>query len=112
MYDPRQQSYTKTEYDTVNIHYDALRAEIATLREELTCEECEQSLADPETGVTALCMMCWNVMVTKLRAEIDRLTAENKAKDKLLQKVLSYGEEGLTIDETFVNEIEQALEKS
>ena len=87
MYDPRQQSYTKTEYDTVNIHYDALRAEIATLREELTCEECEQSLADPETGVTALCMMCWNAMVTKLRAEIDSLKAELKAKDAALEKL-------------------------
>jgi len=41
--------------------------------------------------------------------EIDRLTAELEVKDKLLQKVLSYGEEGLTIDETFANEIEQVL---
>lgn len=46
---------------------------------------------------------------TEAMDEIDSLKAEFKAKDKLLQKVLSYGEEGLTIDETFANEIEQAL---
>ena len=58
-------------------YIDRLTAELATLKDELTCEECEQSLVDPETGVTALCMTCWNAMVTKLRAEIDLLKAEN-----------------------------------
>jgi len=56
---------------------DSLTAELAPLKDELTCEECEQSLVDPETGVTAFCIGCWNAMVTKLRAEIDSLTAEN-----------------------------------
>ncbi len=50
-----------------------LKAELAILKDELTCEECEQSLVDPETGVTAFCITCWNAMVTKLRAEIDQL---------------------------------------
>ena len=62
-------------------------AELAKLKDELTCEECEQSLVDPETGVTALCMTCWNAMVTKLRAEIDSLKAELKAKDAALEKL-------------------------
>ena len=46
---------------------------------------------------------------TYWKGKYDRLTAELEVKDKLLQKVLSYGEEGLTIDETFANEIEQVL---
>jgi len=52
-------------------------AALAALNAELTCEECEQSFNDPESGVTALCMTCWNNIVTKLRGEIDLLTAEN-----------------------------------
>jgi len=56
--------------------YDKLKAEFARLKDELTCEECEQGLVDPETGVTAFCISCWNAMVTKLRAEIDKLKAE------------------------------------
>ena len=63
---------------------DRLTAEIAALNAELTCEECEQSFNDPESGVTALCMTCWNNIVTKLRGEIDLLTAENyKMRDGL-----------------------------
>jgi uncharacterized small protein (DUF1192 family) len=51
------------------------------------------------------------VSLRAIAKEFDRLTAKLEAKDKLLQKVLSYGEEGLTIDETFANEIEQALQR-
>jgi len=59
-----------------------LEAENKQLKDENTCEECEKSLADKETGViTAYCILCVNAMVTKLRAEIDLLTAE-KAKQK------------------------------
>jgi hypothetical protein len=74
-------------------YIDRLTAELATLKDELTCEECEQSLVDPETGVTALCMTCWNAMVTKLRAEIDSLKAELKAKDAALEKLARLGNE-------------------
>jgi len=70
---------------------ERLKAENAKLKDELTCEECEQSLVDPETGVTAFCITCWNLMVTKLRAEIDqyqaeidKLETELKGKDELL----------------------------
>ena len=63
---------------------DRLTAELAELKDELTCEECEQSFSDPDSGVTALCMTCWNTIVTKLRGEIDLLTAENyKMRDGL-----------------------------
>ena len=55
---------------------DRLTAELATLKDELTCEECEKSLVSLDTCVTAICIPCWNAVVTKLRAEIDSLTAE------------------------------------
>ena len=108
-------------------------AALATLKDELTCEECEQSFSDPDSGVTALCMTCWNTIVNKLRGEIDLLTAENykmregleigksvlvllekalaelKVKDELLKRAVLYGEEGLTLDEEFGNEILQSL---
>jgi len=42
-----------------------------SLKDELVCEECEKSLEDPETGVTSICIPCWNAMITKLRAEIE-----------------------------------------
>ena len=45
--------------------------EIDRLKDELVCEECEKSLEDPETGVTSICIPCWNAMITKLRAEIE-----------------------------------------
>jgi len=48
--------------------------EIVRLKDEYTCEECEKSFVDKETGINApsICMACWNAMVTKLRAEIDK----------------------------------------
>lgn len=61
---------------------DRLTTKLAMLKDELTCEECEKCLADPVTGVTALCMTCWNAVVKKLRAEIDRLTAENRERKR------------------------------
>ena len=60
--------------------------EIDHLTAELVCEECEKSLEDPETGVTAFCMACWNAMITKLRAEIE-------AKDAALEKLARLGNE-------------------
>jgi len=56
-----------------------LRAKLAILKDEYTCEECEKSFVDKETGINApsICMACWNAMVTKLRAEL-------KGKDELL----------------------------
>ena len=60
--------------------------EIDRLKDELVCEECEKSLEDPETGVTAFCMACWNAMITKLRAEIE-------AKDAALEKLARLGNE-------------------
>ncbi len=47
--------------------------------------------------------------VPDLRTYILNLQAENKAQVELLRKVVKYGEEGLTIDEAFAAEIEQAL---
>jgi len=116
---------------------DSLTAELAILKDEYTCEECEKSLVDPETGVTAFCIGCWNAVITKLRAEIDRLTAERdkwrdayeeddirtnglcekvnrltaelKAKDEILRELLAYAEEGLLIDEHLAAHIVQAL---
>ena len=67
---------------------DSLTAELAILKDEYTCEECEKSLVDPETGVTAFCIGCWNAVITKLRAEIDRLTAELKTKDKAFEDMV------------------------
>jgi len=84
---------------------DRLKVELATLKDELTCEECEQSLVDPETGVTALCMTCWNAMITKLRAEIDRLTADLKTKDDRIEELLGEVDACRAVIE------EQALEK-
>ena len=69
---------------------DRLTAELARLKGELTCEECEENLEDPETGVTAICIGCWSAMVTKLRAEIDSLTAENKDKNEEIEKLASH----------------------
>jgi len=66
---------------------DRLTAELARLKDELTCEECEESLVNLETCVTAICIPCWNAVVTKLRAEIDKLTAELKAKDKEIERL-------------------------
>ena len=60
-----------------------LQAELAVLKDELTCEECEKSLEDTETGVTAFCMLCWNAMVTKLRAE-------NKARDEEIKRLNAF----------------------
>ena len=56
-----------------------LRAKLAILKDEYTCEECEKSFVDKETGINepSICMACWNAMVTKLRAEL-------KGKDELL----------------------------
>lgn len=50
---------------------DRQAAELALLKDEWTCEECEKTLKDKETGVTAFCISCWNAMITKLRKEID-----------------------------------------
>ena len=60
-----------------------LKAELAILKEEYTCEECEECFVDKETGINApsICMACWNAMVTKLRAEIDQL--KRAIKDQL-----------------------------
>ena len=51
-----------------------LKAEFAILKDEYTCEECEECFVDKETGINepSICMSCWNAMVTKLRAEIDK----------------------------------------
>ena len=57
-----------------------------SLKDELVCEECEKSLEDPETGVTSICIPCWNAMITKLRAEIE-------AKDAALEKLARLGNE-------------------
>jgi len=61
-----QTDYT---FERMQNEIDSLTAELATLKDECTCEECEKSFNDPETGVTAICIPCWNEMVAKLRAE-------------------------------------------
>ena len=45
-------------------------------------------------------------------AENDRLTAQLKAKDKVLRELLAYAEEGLLIDEQLAAHIEQALKEN
>ena len=80
--------------------------EIDRLKDELVCEECEKSLEDPETGVTAICIPCWNAMVTKLRAEIDSLTAENKKYETALNKLARLGAEPM-LGNSIGNEIAQ-----
>ena len=49
-----------------------LTAELATLKDECTCEECEKNFNDPENSGVAFCILCWNAMVTKLRAKITK----------------------------------------
>ena len=66
---------------------DRLTAELAVLKDELTCEECEKSLEYPETGVTAFCMACWNAMITKLRAEIE---AKDEEIGRLAETILRF----------------------
>ena len=56
---------------------EAKDEEIARLKDEYTCEECEKSFIDKETGINepSICMSCWNAMVTKFLADL-------KAKDE------------------------------
>ncbi|KKN77609.1 hypothetical protein LCGC14_0358840 [marine sediment metagenome] len=60
------------EFETVKSIIDTLRTQLAKaeeeLKDELTCEECENNFNDPDTGVTAFCVPCWNKMMTKLAA--------------------------------------------
>ena len=65
MYDSKQQTYTKTEYDIV-------RAENKRLREELeTCEECGKS-----TQIEGGHHQCWCTACVKLFASENRLLKE------------------------------------
>ena len=73
--------------------------------------ELAEALKNPEPPILAAEGTIGRIFDKHKKNEVNRLTAELEVKDKLLQKVLSYGEEGLTIDETFANEIEQALKE-
>jgi len=92
-----------------------LEADLAVLSEECTCEECEKSLVDPETGVTAFCMACWNAMITKLQAEnVDIKKKYSEAVAELAELQLEYNDlddENATLKEDVLflsNRVEQA----
>lgn len=59
------------------------RQQLDKLQDEYTCEECEKSLEDKETGITAFCIGCWNKMVTNLRQQL----AEAETKIELLREI-------------------------
>lgn len=58
-------------------YIEQLQTELDIWKDEYTCEECEKSLTDTTTGVTAFCISCWNAMITKLRSDLS-------AKDELI----------------------------
>ncbi len=79
-----------------------LCTKLAILQDEYTCEECEKSLEDKETGVTAFCIGCWNKMVTKLRQKLAEAEKEHKnnlavTQDMLKATLKGYDNRGIKI---------------
>jgi len=89
---------------------DRLTTELTTLKDECTCEECSENLEDPETGVTAFCISCWNAMVGKLQEELKAKDADIERLRQLLKDALPHIECKNASQSGLITEIGQVLE--
>ena len=69
---------------------DKQSEQIAILQDEYTCEECETSFVDAETGIMgpSMCLGCCNKITATLKATITKQAEQIKAKDEALLRIV------------------------
>jgi len=97
--------------DTLTAENKRLQSELNVIKEECTCEECEQNFNDKDSGITAICILCWNKMVGKLRADIEVQAAEKRVLSAANSKIVEESKSWRRLAEKLQARIEE-LEKA